>query len=334
MSNQNKSPEIVIAGAGSIGFYIGGLLHDAGKNVTFLARQRMIDYVGENGLHLTDYLGLDIHLTANELSMETSPDCLSKADIILVTVKSAATEEMAKLISQYANENTIVISLQNGLSNSALLKSELPDHQVLAGMVPFNVAQMKNARFHRGTSGNIVIEDTRNNLAKALSSKNLPFEASKEIENIQSGKLLLNLNNALNALSGLPLQEQLGNRGWRCLMADQIIEALAVMKIADMNPVPPSPVPAGLIPYILKLPTPLFKIIAKQMLSIDPYARSSMWADLEEGRKTEVNELQGEIIRLAEKYNLNAPLNYKVMARIKEAENKNQGSPNLKPEDI
>lgn len=334
MSTQNNHPKIVIAGAGSIGFYIGGLLHDAGKNVTFLARERMVDYVRENGLHLTDYLGLEVHLTSSELSMQISPDCFSKADIILVTVKSAATEEMAKLISQYASRNTTVVSLQNGLSNSALLKSKLPKYQVLAGMVPFNVAQMKNARFHRGTSGNIVIEDTKNDIAQRLTSKNLPFETSNEIENIQSGKLLINLNNALNALSGLPLQEQLGNRGWRCLMADQITEALAIMKIAGMKPVPPSPVPAGLIPYILKLPTPLFKIIAKQMLSIDPHARSSMLEDLELGKKTEVNELQGEIIRLAEKYNLNAPLNTKVMARIKEAENKNQGSPNLKPEEL
>lgn len=335
MNDTEKRLQILIAGAGSIGFFIGGLLHQANHKVTFLARERMVEKIKTYGLRLTDYRGLDIKIDQNDLNLETNPKCLAQADIILVTVKSAATKEMAQLIGKYAKNGTTVISLQNGISNRATLKKNLATaFETLAGMVPFNVAQMENARFHQGTSGNIVIETSSQKLAKDLSSEHLVFEESKEIENIQSGKLLINLNNALNALSGLPLLEQLTNRGWRRIMADQMREAHTIMRTARMKPKPPSPVPASVIPYILKLPTPLFKIIAKKMLDIDPLARSSMWEDLEQGRKTEIDELQGTIIKLAHHHDMSAPMNERVISKIKDAENQGEGSPHLEPHDI
>lgn len=334
MSTMANAGHIAIAGAGSIGCFIGGLLQNAGHSVHFLARERVVKTLSRQGLHLTDFAGMDLHLAPESLSLETLPESLNKADIILVTVKSAATAEMGKLIAQYAKPSATIISLQNGLANINTLRSALPDHRVLAGMVPFNVAQMEKARFHRGTSGNIVIDQTRENLAAKLSSPPLTFEQSDNMPAVQSGKLLINLNNALNALSGISLLQQLETRGWRKLMAAQMDEALAIMKAHGMKPKPPSPVPAGMIPYILRLPTPLFKRVAKRMLTIDPLARSSMWEDLEAGRKTEIEDLQGEVLRLAEKAGMTAPFNRKVLEKIMDAEAQAKGSPNLKPEDI
>jgi len=330
----SKTPHIVIAGAGSIGFFIGGLLQQSGHKISYLTRQRMIEKFETNRLHITDYKSLNIKIDAKELELYTEPNSLEHADIILVTVKSSATREMAKLIEKYAKPDAIIVSLQNGISNSEILKTHLSKRKVLAGMVPFNVVQMQQARFHRGTSGNIMIENSEHKLSNTLTSDLLVIEETNEIGNIQSGKLLINLNNALNALSGLPLLEQLNNRSWRKIMADQMSEAHTIMKNSGMNPKPPSPVSAWLIPHILRLPTVLFKIIAKQMLSIDPTARSSMWEDLQQGRKTEVMELQGEVIKLATHLNIDAPINSKVMLKIKEAEEHNQGSPQLRPEDI
>ncbi len=321
MTESGQKLKIAIAGAGSIGFFIGGLLQIAGHTVSFLARERMIEKIKANELHLTDYTGLDTNIDPDQLDLHTSPECLSKADIILVTVKSSATSEMASLIAEHSKPSATVISLQNGISNTATLKNILGTHEVLAGMVPFNVAQIENSRFHRGTSGNIVIEAGMDELAQPLTSHPLIFEKSSDIQAVQWGKLLINLNNALNALSGLPLLDQLAQKAWRKIMANQMSEALMVLKAANIETKPPSPVAAWLIPHILRLPTPLFKIIAKQMLSIDPYARSSMWEDLQQGRKTEVDELQGKIIELAKRHNTKSPINQRVMNRIREAEN-------------
>ena len=334
MTIKDPKRNIKIAGAGSIGFFIGGLLQLAGHKVCFLARERMIKKIRADGLHLTDYTGQDETIEPGFLDLATEPQALSVADVILVTVKSSATEEMATLIQKHAKDTATVISLQNGISNAETLKKVLPNHEVLAGMVPFNVAQMDKGRFHRGTSGNIVIEAGSENLAKDLTSNQLMFEQTGDIQSVQWGKLLINLNNAFNALSGLPLLDQLGDRNWRRIMADQMSEALKVYEKAGINAKPPSPVPVWLIPHILRLPTPLFKVIAKQMLSIDPYARSSMWEDLQQGRKTEIGELQGKIIELAEQHGLNVPIHKRVMTRVLEAEELKNGSPNLRPEDI
>ena len=118
---------------------------------------------------------------------------------------------------------------------------------------------------------------------------------------VQWGKLLLNLNNALNALSGLPLATQLADRRWRLLLAAQIEEALAVLKAAGIAPARIEGVPPRLIPSILRLPDWLFRLVARRMLAIDPAARSSMWEDLAARRPTEIDYLQGAILALADK---------------------------------
>jgi len=196
MNKTHQTLKITIAGAGSIGFFIGGLLQVSGHNLSFLARESMIKKINSTGLHLTDYTGLDTHIASSNLDLQSSPDCLSTADIILVTVKSAATREMANLIKQHANPSAIIISLQNGLTNSALLKETLPTHKVLSGMVPFNVAQMDKARFHRGTSGEIIIEETEDNLAQHLTSDQLVFKQSNNMPAIQSGMACRCLSNS------------------------------------------------------------------------------------------------------------------------------------------
>ena len=71
---------------------------------------------------------------------------------------------------------------------------------------------------------------------------------------MQWGKLLVNLNNAINALSGLPLREQLAQRGWRRLLADQIAEGLTAVRAEGIQPVSPTPVALSLVPHLLRLP--------------------------------------------------------------------------------
>ena len=325
---------IVIAGAGSIGCFVGGLLLHNGHRVSFLARERMKSRLEKDGLRLTSFDGVDVHLPAETLDIQTDEAILGSANIIMVCVKSAATTEIADTIANHAKCDATIISLQNGINNARVLSENLPEFETLGGMVPFNVVQMGENQFHRGTSGHIVFGKGKTDLAALLTSSELEFQTAEDMQAVQCGKLLINLNNALNALSGLTLHEQLGVRNWRCLHADQISEALNVFKAANIKATPPSPVSAGVIPYILKLPTTLFRIVAKQMLSIDKSARSSMWEDLQQGRTTEVDELQGVIVELGEKHDVPTPVTRRVMERIKEAEKAGAGSPGLSPDAV
>ncbi len=148
------------------------------------------------------------------------------------------------------------------------------------------------------------------------------------------GKLLLNLNNALNALSGLPLKQQIEDRAWRRLLADQLAETLDVLAAAKIQPYSALPIPPNFQPHLMRLPTPVFKILAARMLKIDPLARSSMWEDLQQGRLTEIDELQGAVIKLAESVGKDAPICSRVSQLVKEAETAKAGSPELSVETV
>jgi 2-dehydropantoate 2-reductase len=330
----NAIRPIVVAGAGSIGCFVGGMLAAAGRRVSFLARPRVIAEIENHGLRLTSFEGLDRQVAPAELSLSDDPHILSDAAVVLVTVKSAGTAAMADLIARHAPSDAVIVSLQNGIDNVAVLREHLPGRRVLAAMVPFNVIAPGDGRFHRATSGDIVVERDEALPAAQLSIPGLLVRPTDNIVGVQWGKLLVNLNNALNALSDLPLRAQLAKRSWRMLLADQIAEALMALKAEGIRPVSPTPVPAGLTPYLLRMPDVLFELALGRTMKIDREARSSMWQDLHRGAPTEIDYLQGVIVRLAERHGLDVPLSRRVVALIKRAEAAGQCSPGLGPDQV
>jgi len=329
-----SSTSICVAGAGSIGCFVGGMLRAGGHQVSLLARPRLIDEVNRNGLKVTSFEGIEHRLTSAEIRLSDDPATLGEAGIILVTVKSDDTPEIAELIARHAAKDAVIVSLQNGIANVPVLRNALPDHVVIAGMVPFNVISLGDGHFRRATSGDIVMGPDDASTAKKLSQPELAFRSVDNITGIQWGKLLINLNNALNALSNLPLRDQLAQRSWRVLLAGMMSEALGVMKAEEITPVSSTPLPAWATPIIMKLPDGLFAKIAASMVKIDPKARSSMWEDLQLGRRTEIDHLQGLIVTLAKRHGLKAPLSERIVALIRKAEQASKGSPGLTPEQI
>jgi 2-dehydropantoate 2-reductase len=325
---------IGVAGAGSIGCFVGGMVAAAGRRVALLARPRVIGEIKSHGLRLTSFEGLDQTLAPDRLTLSEDPAIFNEAGVVLVTVKSADTTEIADLIARHTPADAIIVSLQNGVGNVSVLRARLPGRRVLAGMVPFNVTSPGGGRYHRATSGDIVIEQDGAGTANGLSVPGLRMRASPDIVPVQWGKLLLNLNNALNALAGLPLRPQLAQRAWRRLFADQIAEGLAAMRADGINPVSSTPVPVSWTPHLLRLPDAVFAALLGSTMKIDPEARSSMWEDLQRGRPTEIDYLQGVITEIADRHGLKVPLSRRVVALIKSAEVSGKGSPKLTPEQI
>jgi 2-dehydropantoate 2-reductase len=193
------------------------------------------------------------------------------------------------------------------------------------------VESSKEPRFHRASSGTMQLEAGEAGLRGLLNVPGAPFAEHDDIEAVLWGKLLVNLNNALNALSDLPLHQQLADRRWRLLISRQLREGLAVLRAAGIRPAPVEGVPPRLMAFALRFPDALFRVAAKGMLSVDQNARSSMWEDLRAGRPTEIDYLQGEIVRLADKYGVEVPVNHRVLKLIKDAERGKKGSPGLAP---
>jgi 2-dehydropantoate 2-reductase len=325
---------ISVAGAGSIGCFVGGVLADAGRRVSLLARPRLIEEINSNGLRVTSFTGFDRLVASSGLSLSDDPSIFGDAGVVLVTVKSTDTADVADLIARHAPSDAVVVSLQNGVGNVSVLRERLSGRRVLAGMVPFNVIALGKGRFHRATSGDILIEQDDAGTAAQLSVPGLTMRPTGNIAGVQWGKLLLNLNNALNALSDLPLKQQLAQRPWRLLFADQMAEGLAAMKAEGIKPVASTPVPPALTPHLLRLPDIVFQLLLGRTTKIDPEARSSMWEDLQRGRRTEIDYLQGVITRIAERHGLKVPLSERIVALIKRAEAAGKGSPGLTPDQI
>jgi 2-dehydropantoate 2-reductase len=322
---------IVVAGAGSIGCFVGGQLAAAGRDVRFLARARIVDEVARHGLTLTDRDGGSERVAPASVAIGTEPALLAGADVVLVTVKSGATREMARTIRAFAPAGAAIVSLQNGLDNAAILRDELVPREVVAGMVPFNVVALGAGRFHRGTDGAIVIDARAAPLAGLLSTPRMKVTTHADMPAVAWGKLLLNLNNALNALAGVPLREEIADRRWRRVLAACVDEALAALRAAAIRPAKVGPLPPSMLPRVLRLPDFLFRLVAAGQVKIDANARSSMSDDLEHRRVTEIDQLQGAVVALATAHRLAAPVNRAVLELVQAAERAQAGSPRLDP---
>lgn len=315
--------KIYIYGAGSIGCYLGGRLLAAGNDVTFIARPRIYAELSEWGLALTDYASQQIKLEPHQLKLSTDPRQVVHADIVFICVKSAATQQVAYELKEYLGPKTpLIISFQNGLSNVPILKGILPRLTVLEGMVPFNVIHQNSGQYHQGTSGALSVKQYPQQAVLEMAFKkaglDILFEA--DIQAVQWAKLLLNLNNSINALSKQPLKQQLSSHQYRQCLAMAQQEALELLKYAQIKPAKITAIPTAFIPKMLNLPNFLFKRLSRKMLEIDPLARSSMQDDLNAGRLTEIDWINGEVLKLAEQCGRQAPINAQLIALIKQAE--------------
>ena len=338
MTHNNK---IVIAGSGSIGCYVGGMLATQSDNVHFFARPRIAQDLTEHGLRLSHWSGFDETLSSSQLNVSTQTDILKDADMILICVKSKDSQTMAQTIKDSGNTKATIFSCQNGVGNVKAIQQILSSHTVLPVMVPYNVVytagnDTQAAHFHCGTEGDLYCQNAPEALPLKMSADDalLGFELKDDMPSILWGKLLLNLNNPVNALSGIPLKQQLETREYRRIYAQCLKEGLAVLKAANIKPGKVAAVPVQVIPYILALPNGLFKAIAQKMLAIDPLARSSMWEDLQNRRPVEVDYINGEIIVLGKQLNISTPMNEHLLNLVKQAQQNEQGSPNLSPENM
>nr|WP_311527068.1 2-dehydropantoate 2-reductase [uncultured Ralstonia sp.] len=320
--------KICIMGAGSIGCYLGGRLLAGGANVTLVGRARIGDELRAHGLTLTDYRNGRWQVPAASAHYVTDPNAAADADLVLVTVKSAATQSVGNALNPVLRTGAIIISFQNGLGNADVLRATLPQHTVLAGMVPFNVMQPGPGAFHQGTGGELevaaspTLQPFRDDFRRA----GLPLIECTDMAAVQWAKLLLNLNNAINALANRPLKEELSQRAYRRCLALAQTEALRLLARAGIQPAKLTPVPPTWIPRLLATPDAVFARLGGKMLAMDPLARSSMSDDLAAGRTTEVDWINGEVVRLAERLGQRAPVNAQLCALVHAAESATQSA--------
>jgi 2-dehydropantoate 2-reductase len=323
-------PRVGVMGAGAIGSFVGGRLAARGVDVVFVGRARPAP---SSGLVLSDLDGTRIEVAEEKVRFSTEPGALADRDVVLCCVKSAQTAEVAKALGATLPRGAVVVSMQNGVRNAEVLREHASETRVLGGVVGFNVVAGGDGAFRRTTSGPLAIERSDDArvlaLAGELRAAGFDVDLAFDIRALQWAKLVMNVNNAVGALTDVPTRDLLFVAGYRRILAAIIAESLAVMRKAGIRPARLGAIPVGLFPYMLRLPSPVLRVVARAQLKVDPEARSSMWDDVTRGRATEVDYLNGEIVRTAEACGAAAPLNRRVVELVHEVERRGAGSPKM-----
>lgn len=327
LSGKSSAPlRVAIVGAGAVGCYLGTMLAQSSAfDLSFIGRERMALEAAAYGLTAEDLAGSCYQLKSP--AVYTELEALRTAQLVLVTVKALDLSELLPQLAHHLSADCVVVAMQNGVALAPLYQQFL-SQPVLRAIVPFNVVKIKPGFYARTTGAAMIWQQTEDPKIQAvLEQLNRQGIKSKQTENIKAaefGKLMLNLNNAINALSDLPLQQQLLQRPYRLLLAAAMKELLDLCRRLNIESYSYTAIPNPYLPLIMQSPDWLFKRLAKKMLTISAQARSSMWDDIQAGKTTEIDFLNGAVVTLAQQLNLDAPVNRLLVQLVKRKE---QGEP-------
>ncbi|MEM6294824.1 MAG: 2-dehydropantoate 2-reductase [Myxococcota bacterium] len=315
--------KIGIFGAGAIGASLGVRLSAAGLPVAMVARPSLVqvaDGLVSHGLDGTAYR------PADDLVVDEDPAILRDVDLCLLTVKSRHTDDAAQTLRDVLPPRAAVLSLQNGLRNPIRLRSTL-EQPVAGGMVSYNVVRPESAVFQQATKGPILlgrlsgrVADHVTRLADAAARVGIGVDVRDDIDDVMAGKLLLNLNNGVCAVSGATIAESLRSRTLRRCFAALMLEGLSVLRASGLKPRSIVGLPPGAIARMLSLPDAIVLRVAKSLVAVDPAAKSSTLQDLEAGKPTEIDDLCGEIVLRAREAGVEAPANAAVTDAVHQLE--------------
>jgi 2-dehydropantoate 2-reductase len=299
-------PRIAVVGAGAVGGYFGGMLARAGAQVTFIGRPAFVDAVGENGLFL------DTVQFQERVKVQASTDLTAAHDagIILFCVKTTDSAATARALGKVLSSGAVIVSMQNGVDNAEQIRAAsgleaLPAAVYVAASVP-----APGTVKHVGR-GDLVLgpqNEITQRLAAMFNRAKVPCRISENLAGELWTKLVWNC--ALNALSGLgkvTYGEILASADAKQLLETTVYEVLAVAKASGIQP-------AGLEDAKAAL-AGAYKV-AEQMAA----TRSSTAQDMMRNKKTEIDSLNGFIVRRGRELNIPVPVNHALFTLVKLAE--------------
>lgn len=316
---RGKRPTVLVMGAGRVGCWLGGRLQAVGAKVLFVGRIRVLQVLRQQGLTLIGPAGDQTLLQPASLRLHETVPAGLRPDLVLLCVKASATAEAAAALDAALPAGTLVLAMQHGISTADLAQHHAPDLVLLRGVVPFQVTEQATGQLLR-TGDERLAAQTHLGLLPWLpwfDAAGLPLKLHTDMLPLQWGQLLLNLNHAVHALSGLPLRAQLLDANLRACTAGLVGEALHLMGLAGIRPQPVAPLRPALLPATLRLPTPLFRLAGRRLLRVDALARSGMADDLARQRPTEIDAFQGEVLRLAAELGQLAPVNARMTQLVR-----------------
>lgn len=318
----------LIFGVGLIGGFMAGCFASKGLSVSVFGRESMRKrFAGQ--LTVTDYLGNEA--VTSDIDFVCADDAIKPFDFVWLTVKCTGLEQALLDMSPFVGPETVILSCQNGLGCDHDVRKAFPCNEVRRVIMASNVAQESDAHLHRGSQGDLFVEEytCRNgqNLAQQVSCDLLEAQNIENMEAYSWAKLQLNLANAVNALADVPVKVMLGNRAYRRIISGAMSELIAVAHASGIILPKMAAIPMHWIPKVLNTPNVLFSILGAKMMDIDPTVRTSMWWDLSAKRITEVDFLNGAVVNRGHELGIACPVNEKIVALIHDVEKRADRAP-------
>ena len=294
--------KVAVVGAGAVGCYYGGMLARAGHDVTLIGRPQHVEAIERQGLRLeTQTFDERIRVSAS-----SEGSAVRSAQLVLFCVKSTDTESAAAAIKPHLAPDALLLSLQNGVENADRLRAILPQ-DVLAAVVYIGTEMGGPGHVRHHGRGELIIERSRasDELAQALIAAGVPTDISDNVRGALWAKLILNCAyNALSAITQLPYGRLVKGAGITAVMRDVVDECLAVAKADDVT------IPGDVDAAIRK--------IAETV----PGQYSSTAQDLARGKPSEIDHLNGVIVRRGGALGVATPVNRLLHAIVKLLESK------------
>ena len=289
--------KIAVMGAGAVGCYYGGMLARAGHAVTLIGRAQHVEAVRRDGLWL-DTQSFQAHVP---MEASTEPSAMQGAELVLVCVKSTDTDAAAAAIAPHIGPSTLLLSLQNGVDNAERLQSLLGQPVIPAVVyVATEMAGPGHVKHHG--RGELVIGLTAgsHDIAALLSGAGVPVQISDNVAGALWAKLILNCAyNALSAIVQLPYGQLVRHDGVNAVMNDIVHECLAVARAAGVT------VPGDIAETVQRLASTM------------PNQFSSTAQDLARGKRSEIDHLNGYVMRKGEALGVATPVNRVLWALVK-----------------
>ncbi len=297
--------KILVLGAGALGCVVGGFMKKAGHEVVLVGRPEMVEAIQKEGLYISGIWGN--HYVPNlPAYLKISDEWRGQFDLIVLSVKSYDTEQAVREILPIVSERTLVCSYQNGLGNIEKISEYIGCERTVPARVIFGSRVLKPGfvqvtviaeptalgRLDKGPDDFVVRE-----IAETMNKSGIPTLYAENIEGLIWAKVAY--NSALNPLSALldvPYGKLMETEETQMIMKNVIYELYTVAKAKDVPMIVPTPEE-----YVFQL---FYKLIPP---TAEHYA--SMREDLIQGKRTEIDALNGAIVKIGKDFNINCPVN-------------------------
>ena len=304
--------KILVFGAGALGSLVGGLL-SAKNEVTLIGRKGQVERIRKKGLRITGIENVVVRIQAYEYIREAAGKNRSTPELIILTVKSHDTKEAGLQIHKIFPEEVPVLSLQNGLGNVETLSGIFGEKRVLCGLSSHGVMLERNGNVRHAGRGETVFGELDGKITERLKVISKLFKAAG-IDNRFSDNI-----------RGEIWAKAIVNAGINPLTAITGLENGYLLKIAELERTLETACREGIDTAVaagVRLPDVDIIEKTKSVARLTAKNRSSMLQDIERGKKSEIDAINGAIARIGSECGVETPVNAVLTALVKAIEMK------------